>query len=144
MTVPAPARDLAILLARVAVGAVFLAHGLQKFSANGIEGTAGFFQQAGVPLPTPGAWLSALVETVGGAALIAGAVVPLVGLLLVVGMLGALFFVHIGNGLWVENQGYEFVLTLGAAALLLGAVGAGRYSVDNALSAMRGRTGVTV
>jgi uncharacterized membrane protein YphA (DoxX/SURF4 family) len=49
-----------------------------------------------------------------------------------------------GNGLWVENQGYEFVLTLGAAALLLGAVGAGRYSIDNPLSAKSGRTGVTV
>jgi putative oxidoreductase len=80
-----------------------------------------------------------LVETVGGVALIAGAAVPLVGLLLVVDMLGALSFVYIGNGMFVEDNGYEFVLTLGAAALMPAAVGPGRYSVDGVLAARRGR-----
>jgi putative oxidoreductase len=137
MTIPAAARDIAILLARVAVGAMFVEQGLQKLATVGIPAVAGSFEHAGVPFPVVAAWFAATVETVGGVALIAGAAVPVVGLLLVADMVGVLFFVHIANGMYVENNGYEFVLTLGAAALLLVAVGPGRYSVDGALTAWR-------
>jgi putative oxidoreductase len=59
--------------------------------------------------------------------------VPVVGVLLALDMLGAYLFVHAGNGLFVEKNGYELVLTLGAAGLLLAAVGPGRYSLDHVL-----------
>jgi putative oxidoreductase len=144
MTFPPVARDLALLLGRVAVGIVFLAHGWQKLFTNGIDGTAAFFAQRGVPLPTAAAWFSALVETLGGAALILGAVVPVAGLLLVLNMLGAFLFVHAGNGLFIDGNGYELVLALGAAALVFAIVGPGRYSVDHLLTARRGRTVVAV
>ncbi|HEV7825235.1 MAG TPA: DoxX family protein [Mycobacteriales bacterium] len=143
MTFPAPARDLALLLGRVAVGVVFLAHGWQKLFTNGVDGTAAFFAQAGIPLPTAAAWFAALVETLGGAALILGALVPVAGLLLVLNMLGAFVFVHAGNGLFIDKNGYELVLTLGAAALVFAIVGPGRYSVDHRLAARRGRPAVT-
>jgi putative oxidoreductase len=140
MTVPSTARDLALLVTRVAVGAVFLAHGWQKLFTNSIDGTAAFFDQAGVPAATASAWFAALVELAGGAALIAGLAVPAAGVLLLVDMIGAFAFVHAGSGLFVDGGGYEFVLVLGAAALALAAVGAGRFSVDHLLTGRRRST----
>ena len=137
MTFPAPARDLTLLLTRVAVGLVFLAHGWQKLFANGIDGTAAFFDQVGVPAARAAAWSAAVVELTGGAALVLGLAVPVAGLLLLVDMIGAFVFVHAGAGLFVEQGGYELVLALGAAALLLAVLGAGRYSVDHQLTGRR-------
>jgi putative oxidoreductase len=137
MTFPAPARDLALLVARVAVGIVFLAHGWQKLNTFGVDGTSAAFAQMGVPLPTASAWFAALVETLGGAALIVGAAVPLVGLLLIADMAGAYLFVHAGHGLFLDKNGYEFVLTLAAASLVFAVVGPGRYSVDALLAGRR-------
>ncbi len=130
MTVRSWIRDLAILLARVVVGVIFMAHGWQKLSTMGIDATAGFFGQVGVPMPVVSAWFSALVELIGGAALILGAVTPVAALLLVVDMAGAYWFNHLGKGIFVDQGGFELVGALGAAALLLAAVGAGRFSVD--------------
>ncbi|TDB74055.1 DoxX family protein [Micromonospora sp. KC721] len=139
MTPPTPVRDVVILLARVGIGIVFFAHGWQKLVTNGIDGTAAFFDQAGVPLPTLSAWFAALVELIGGAALIVGAGLPIAGLLLAVTMAGAFLFVHAGKGLFIDQGGYEYVLTLGAASLLLAAVGASRFSVDHLLFGRRTR-----
>src|SRR3954451_2920815 len=139
MTFPAPARDLAVLVTRVAVGLVFVAHGLQKLFTNGIDGTAAFFDQVGVPAASAAAWFAAVVELAGGAALILGLAVPVAGLLLLVDMIGAFAFVHAGAGLFVQQGGYEFVLVLAAAALMLAVLGAGRFSVDHLLVS-RGRT----
>jgi putative oxidoreductase len=140
MTFPAPARDLVLLLTRVAVGLVFFAHGWQKLFTNGIDGTAAFFDQVGVPAASAAAWFAAVVEVAGGAALILGLAVPVAGLLLLVDMIGAFAFVHAGAGLFVDQGGYELVLTLGAAALLLAALGAGRFSVDHLLTGRRRTT----
>jgi putative oxidoreductase len=133
MTFPAPARDLAILLTRVAVGLVFVAHGWQKLFTNGIDGTATFFDQVGVPAASAAAWFAAVVELAGGAALVLGLAVPVAGALLLVDMLGAFVFVHAGACLFVDQGGYELVLVLAAAALVLTALGAGRFSVDHLL-----------
>lgn len=145
MSLPAPARDLALLIARVGLGVVFIAHGWQKLVTNGVDGTAAFFDSVGVPLPTLSAWFATLVELVGGGLLVVGLAVPVAGLLLALDMLGAWLFVHRGNGVFVTDNGWELVLALGVASLLLAAVGAGRYSVDLLLaSRSRGRTRTTV
>lgn len=127
-------RDVVLLVTRIAVGGVFLAHGWQKLTEWGLDGTAASFDQMGVPLPTASAWFAAFVELAGGAALIAGLAVPVVGVLLALDMLGAFLLVHAGNGVFVGGNGYELVLTLGAAALLFAALGAGRFSLDRLLA----------
>jgi putative oxidoreductase len=48
---PRALRDTLLLLARVGLGAVFLAHGLQKFVTNGMAGTTEGFVAMGVPAP---------------------------------------------------------------------------------------------
>jgi putative oxidoreductase len=134
---PAALRSLALLLARIGVGVVFFTHGWQKLFTNGVDGTAAFFDQAGVPAAHLSAWAAALLELVGGAALALGLAVPVAGILLAVDMLGAYLFVHAGHGLFAEQNGYELVLALGATSLLLAAVEAGRFSVDHVIAGRR-------
>jgi putative oxidoreductase len=125
------ARDLAALIGRLGVGVVFIAHGWQKFSEWGLDGTAASFEKMGVPLPTLSAWFAAVVELVGGSLLVLGVALPIVGLLLAVDMFGALLFVHLSNGL-LGAGGFELVLALGVAALALGLNG-GAFALDRVL-----------
>nr|WP_254904153.1 DoxX family protein [Streptomonospora nanhaiensis] len=113
---------------------VFIAHGWQKLTEMGLAGTAAGFGQMGVPLPTVSAWFATFVELVGGAALVLGLATPVAGVLLALNMLGAFVFVHAGNGLFVTENGFELVFALGAAALVLAAVGAGRVSLDHLIA----------
>ncbi|MDP9498251.1 MAG: DoxX family protein [Actinomycetota bacterium] len=140
LSLPAPVRDAALLLARIAIGVIFLAHGWQKFFTNGIDGTTRFFTSAGVPVPGLSAWAATVLELVGGGALVLGVAVPVVGVLLALDMLGAFFFVHAGKGIFVAQGGWELVLALGVTSLLLAALGAGRLSVDHALFGRRSGT----
>lgn len=112
-------KDVAALIGRIGVGLVFIAHGWQKVTEWGLDGTATAFAGMGVPLPTLSAWFAAIVELGGGALLILGVAAPVVGVLLAVDMLGALVLVHLPNGL-LGQGGYEFVLVLGVAALAVG------------------------
>ncbi|PWU55454.1 hypothetical protein DLE60_28050 [Micromonospora globispora] len=80
------------------------------------------------------AWFAAPVELAGGIALVVGLAVPVSGLLLALDMLGAFLIVHVGNGIFVNANGFELVLALGATALLLAAVGAGRFSLDRLIA----------
>jgi uncharacterized membrane protein YphA (DoxX/SURF4 family) len=67
---PRVARDIVLLLARLVVGVVFLAHGLQKLS-QGVAGTAEGFGQMGIPLPELSAVFAMAAEINGGALLLA-------------------------------------------------------------------------
>ena len=137
MTLPASARDAVLLVARVIVGIVLIAHGAQKLFSYGIGGTAASFAQMGVPASSASAVFAAAVELIGGAALLLGAATVVAGALVVVNMLGAFLFVHVGNGVFVTDNGYELVAVIAALALVLVAVGPGRFSVDHAVAARR-------
>lgn len=130
-------RDLALLIGRIGFGVIFVAHGWQKLFTNGIDGVTAGFTQMGIPAPGVSAWFSALVELVGGGALILGAAVPLVGLLLTINMLGALFYVHLDAGIFATEGGYELVLALAVGAAVLGLLGSGRFGVDALLVGRR-------
>ena len=52
-------------------------------------------------------------------------------------MTGAALLVHIGNGVFIEDNGWELVASILVGALILAAVGAGRYSIDSAILAWR-------
>ena len=123
---------------RIIVGIIFMAHGSQKlfglFGGGGLAGTAQFMESLGLTPAMPMAILSGGAEFFGGLALVIGllarpAAVALIGLLVV-----AIFSVHINNGLFMSNNGYEFALALlgGAVAVLF--EGAGRASLDAAIS----------
>ncbi|WP_327087906.1 DoxX family protein [Nonomuraea sp. NBC_01738] len=127
----------ALLIGRIAVGVVFLVHGLQKFTGMGISGVTGFFDQLGIPLAGVAAPVVAVLEVAGGLALIVGAGLPIAGVLLALDMLGAIYFVHLSNGFAVDKGGYEFVLTLAAASLVIGFSGGGAFAADGLLRRKR-------
>lgn len=136
---PAAWRDLALLLARVVLGVVLVAHGWQKVNEWGLDGTSASFEKMGVPAPTLSAWFAAAVELGGGVLLVLGALTPLVALLVVANMAGAFWFVHKDGGVFVAEGGWELVAVIAAAALALAGAGAGRLSVDGILG-RRGRS----
>ncbi|EWS81585.1 membrane protein [Brachybacterium phenoliresistens] len=122
--------DLGLLLARVALGVIFAAHGYQKVFQFGMPGVAESFSGMGVPFAQVAAPVVAYAELIGGVLLVLGAFTPIVGLVLTVDMLVAALLVHLPQGLFVDQGGWELVGALGAGALALAAVGAGRYSAD--------------
>ncbi|MEN3267089.1 DoxX family protein [Pseudonocardia sp.] len=134
---PVPARDVALLIVRIVLGVILIAHGAQKFFSYGIGGTAAPFAQMGIPLPTVSAVVAAVIELVGGALLIVGLATAVAGLLVVLDMLGAALFVHATHGIFAADEGWELVGAIGAAALALAAVGPGRFSIDHAVGARR-------
>ena len=128
-------RDVGLLIGRVVVGLVLVAHGWQKW-ADGIGGTQDGFASMGVPLPEVAAVAQASLEVGGGALLVLGALTPLVGALLGLSMLGAAWFAH-RDAFFVGDGGYEFVLVLAATSFLLALTGPGRLSVDALLGRRR-------
>ncbi|PRH08406.1 DoxX family protein [Burkholderia multivorans] len=124
--------DFAATLLRVALGVLYLAHVAQKVFVFTLPGTAQFF--ASIGLPGWLAYLTTLVELVGGLALLAGVRVRLAALVLLPFMLGAVS-AHLPNG-WsfgAPHGGWEYpafwAVTLVVQALLGGgafALGAAR------------------
>lgn len=116
-----------LLILRVVVGLIFLWHGLGKlvgppFAGGGIEGTAGFFGQVGIPMPTIAAWAVGLLESLGGLALILGVAVSMVGLLLAIDMAVAILKVTIKKGL-LPGSDLELMLLAAAVCLMLAGPG---------------------
>ncbi|MBN6036655.1 DoxX family protein [Amycolatopsis sp. 195334CR] len=123
-------KDVAALVGRIGIAVVFLAHGLQKWD-KGVDATAGMFEGLGLPLPTVAALFTIAVEILGSLAFLLGLAMPLVGIGYAIVGVGAIFTVHLDNGLTGQG-GYELVLVLAAAGLAIGFNG-GRFSLDHLL-----------
>lgn len=132
--------DRGLLLARMAIGTVFIMHGWQKLFEFGHAGTAGFLAQAGVPFPSLNAFLITFTELGGGLAMLAGLGTRIAGLLLAFAMSVAIVTVHLPNGFFAP-RGVEYPLTLLLVSLTLVMTGAGAYSLDALLT--RGRSATT-
>src|SRR5262249_57953750 len=87
---------------RLVIGYGFMAHGWAKLS-RGPAGFAKQLEQIGVPLPEATAWVSTLIEVLGGLAILAGAFVAAVSVPLIVMMLVAMFTVHLRYGFSALN-----------------------------------------
>lgn len=127
-------QDALVAIARILLGAILVAHGLQKFFQWGIGGTTYAFQGMGVPLPRVAAVFAASVELSCGLLLIAGAFTFIAGILVTILMLGAAIFAHgDARSLFIGDGGAELVIVIAAGALLLAAYGPGSWSVDRLL-----------
>ena len=131
-----PAQDVVLLVARLALGAVMIAHGWQKLDQGGLGGTADGFAAMGIPLAGAAALFAVAIEIGGGALLLLGALTPVVGVLWALNMAGAWWFVH-RDAFFAADGGYELVLVLGVLGLVLAGTGAGRLSVDALLTRSR-------
>ena len=139
--------NLALLAFRCAVGVVFLAHGINHIFRGGkIKGTAGWFESLGMKPGVLHAWTASLVEVAAGAMLVLGLGMPLAGAGVIGTMVVALVTNHMKNGFFIfrPGEGYEYVLTLTVVAVCLAMLGAGEWSLDDALEldAMNGWSGL--
>ncbi len=128
-----------LLILRIALGVIFIAHGGQKafglFGGHGIEGFASHMGNMGMPAFM--AYVAAYTEFFGGIAVIAGLLTRLAGLGISCVMIVAIWKVHGPNGLFLngmcepgKGHGYEFAMALLAMALCLVFTGAGKISLD--------------
>ncbi|MBF4512040.1 DoxX family protein [Plantibacter sp. VKM Ac-2885] len=131
--------DAGLLLLRLALGVVFIAHGLQKFLVDSIPGVASGFAGLGIPAPEVAAVVVAGLEVVGGLLLIVGLGTRIVGALLAVTMAVAMVLVHLPAGFYAADGGFEYVMLLALASLALTLAGPGRLAIDALIRRRRTR-----
>ncbi len=120
-------QPLGLLVLRLALGIIMVAHGWQKI-ADHMHGITAAMHQIGVA-----PWMAYLVvaaEFGGGILVIVGFLTRLAALVIFVDMLVAVLKVHLHHGLFSSNGGFEFPLICCAAALLLVWSGAGPIAMD--------------
>lgn len=123
-----------LLLLRVIVGALFVGHGTQKlfgwFGGHGLDGTGAWMGSLGFRRGRVWAGVAALAESLGGLLLALGFLTPLAAAAIIGVMTTAVLAVHLRNGVWNSNGGYELPLVYATAATALAFTGPGAYSVD--------------
>lgn len=126
------------LILRVPVGLILAAHGAQKlfgwFGGYGLEATGQWMASIGLVPGLLMAFLAGAAEFFGGLALALGLLTRPAALVNAIAMAVATFVVHLENGLFMSNNGYEYALVLLAASLALMVAGGGKLSVDRAIS----------
>ncbi len=127
--------DVALLIARIIVGVIFMAHGAQKlFGAFGGPGLS-----AVVGMMGPLGYLVSIGEFFGGLGLVVGFLSRFSAASLIVIMLGAIAMVHVKVGFfmnWMGNQGgegFEYHLLAIAILLVIVIAGPGRYAIGRSL-----------
>lgn len=133
MTPSRALHDAACLLLRLGLATVFVAHGWQKFYNWTIDGTTERFTEMNIPFPEVTAPSVAVLELVGGGMLALGIVTRLVAAVFTATMVGAIVFVHAGNGPFVGDGGFELVLVLAAGSAAVVLLGPGRVRMDRLL-----------
>ena len=136
MTVTSKTLDYGLLLIRLALGIIMVAHGAQKLFTFGYGGVVGGMTQMGLPLPQVSAALIIAAELGGGLLMLAGLFTRFAGAAFAFAMLVAATQVHLAAGFFMPN-GYEFTLMLALTALGITLTGPGRLSIDALIT--RGR-----
>lgn len=123
--------DIAAAILRATSGAYFIAHAALKIFVFTPAGTAGYF--ASIGLPGFLAYVTILVELLGGLALIVGFKTRLVSMVLIPVLLGAAIFGHAGNGFFFSNPngGWEYPVFWAVTLVVQALIGAGAWSLDD-------------
>ena len=133
------------LLLRLTVGTLFFGHGTQKlfgwFGGHGLDATSNMFDSIGMRPGNRNALAAGVAEAGGGAGIALGLATPLSAAVLTSTMLTAINRVHLKNGPWATNGGYEYNIVLIAAVLVLAEVGPGELSLDHLLGNERSGPG---
>jgi putative oxidoreductase len=133
------APELAAFVLRLGLGTMYLAHSVVlKLLTFGLAGTAGFFVSVGLP-----GWLGYATfagEAVGGALLILGIGSRWVALGLIAPLLGAIIWVHGGNGWLFEAKGggWEYPAFLIVASVAQFLLGNGAFALSRSVIGPRG------
>ena len=120
-----------ILLLRLALGVMFLAHGLLKLLVFKPAGTAAYFRSLG--LPGVIGYLTIMAELGGGTLLVLGVATSLIAIALVPLVLGTIVMVHGAKGWMFSNEGggWEYPAFWAVALVVQAALGSGAYSLGH-------------
>jgi putative oxidoreductase len=118
---------------RATLGSTMLYHGISKLKKEGLEQTAGFFENIGIKPGRPWALATGWTELLAGAFNLLGIGTRAAALSIIVTQAVAIAKVHRSKGFDVQKGGYEFNLALIAASLGLLLGGPGKVSVHQAL-----------
>jgi putative oxidoreductase len=128
------AMDIGILMLRLAVGLTLAAHGAQKlfgwFGGPGLAGTGQHLAMLGFHPGRRHALMAGLAEAGGGLLLALGLLTPGAAAMVFSVMFVAAVSVHVKQGFFNHQGGYEYTLVLGAAAVTVAFTGPGALSLD--------------
>ncbi|HEY4193373.1 MAG TPA: DoxX family protein [Mesorhizobium sp.] len=117
-----------VLVARILLSILFIVSGYGKLTA--IAGTAGYFANIGMPMPTATVVIVGLVELLGGLAILVGFKTRIAAIIVALFTLAATAVAHLdfsqaGNALMLQKN-----LGITGGLLLLAVLGAGKLSID--------------
>src|ERR1700687_2917738 len=126
--------DIGLLLLRLTVGLTLAAHGAQKlfgsFGGPGPDGTGMHMEKLGFLPGRRHALMAGVAEGGGGLLLALGLVTPVAPSSVFAVMLVAAASVHLQQGFFLTNGGYEYTLVLGLSGLSVAFTGPGALSLD--------------
>jgi len=125
--------DWGILVLRLGVGIMFLAHGLQMafglFGGPGVNGFSKMLSGLGFVPAIFWSYLASYTVFFGGVFLILGIMTrPAAGLLLIF-ILTALVKVHLSKGFFLSAGGSEYTFVIASACLALILIGPGKFTI---------------
>lgn len=126
-------QDAALFIIRVAVGLIFMAHGIHKLQTPlGVQTLSTGLDGMGFPMPLFWAWLVVVVEAIGGLFLVLGIFTRISALLIAIIMAVAIIKVK-----WVgfitlpgKGSGMDYPLSFLVSMLAVFFQGPGRYSIE--------------
>ena len=133
-------QDAGLLLIRGVLGTVFVFHGSQKlfgwFGGYGLQATGQWMESIGIPFGQVSATLAGSVEFFGGLLLFAGIATRLVSVPMAIAMIVAAVATA-NHGFDATQGGNEYPITMAVVLAALGLIGAGRWTLTQAISRAR-------
>jgi putative oxidoreductase len=117
------------MLLRLILGIVYVMHAYLALAVFGPSGMIAYQVKSGIPFPEIATWYLILAHGLGGILLVLGIYPRWAALANVPVMLGALVFVHLKNGFWAHQNGYEYALVLLVATVAAAMIGGGALSL---------------
>ncbi len=119
---------------RLVTGATMAGHGIQKLTTSlgghGPEGTAQAFEQMGLRPGRQFGMATGVAEAAGGTMMALGLATPLACSMVTGVMVGAITKVHLKNGFWATEGGFEYNLGILASTFAIAGAGGGPLSLD--------------
>jgi putative oxidoreductase len=125
--------DWGILVLRLGIGIMFVAHGLQKtfglFGGHGVKGFAAMLSGLGFVPAMFWAYVASYSELLGGLFLIMGLGTRFSAAVLLILIITAALKVHLNKGFFLTNGGFEYTFVIASACLALILLGPGKFSI---------------
>jgi len=129
--------DLAILILRISLAAVFVAHGLQAafglFGGPGISGFTNMLSGLGFKQAALWAYVGAYTELIGGLFLLLGIFTRISAFFILIFMIVAVLKVHWTKGFFIQAGGFEYNFVILCVCIALIILGGGKFGITKKL-----------